>query len=227
MTMLFITGIDTDIGKSVACGALAKALIKADHHIFTQKLIETGCINSQSKDLATHQNIVGKAFNTAKPEQHCPYTFTYPASPHLAAQREGRTIDCEYLTQQILALQSQCEHLLVEGAGGLCVPLNQETQIIDFIAKNKLPTVLVTSAKLGSINHTLLSLAACQQRHIDVRAIIYNHYGQNEEAITKDTREILKTYLNKLENKPSWLELEIDSHDIVITQEQIKKLLLL
>lgn len=225
MTTLFITGIDTDIGKSIACGALAKALIESGHHVFTQKLIETGCANVESADLATHQRIVGKTFNTGTPEQHCPYTFSYPASPHLAAQREAKTIDCDYLSRQIKTLEQQCEHLLIEGAGGLCVPLNQETQIIDFIAEDNFPIVLVTSAKLGSINHTLLSLAACQQQKIEVRAIIYNHYGQDEQAIIEDTRSVLQAHIQDQQTKPLWLELEAGEQQIAMTQETIKRLL--
>lgn len=225
MTTLFITGIDTDIGKSVACGALAKALITSGYHVFTQKLVETGCNNSKSADLITHQNIVGKAFNTATPDQHCPYTFPYPASPHLAAQREGKTIDCDYLIKQIHALQEHSEHLLIEGAGGLCVPLNQDTQIIDFIAENNLPIVLVTSAKLGSINHTLLSLTACQQHGINIKAVIYNQYGQDEEAIINDTRNVLKQYVENYKHDLLFLELEKDKHDIPMTEEQLEQLL--
>ena len=225
MTTLFITGIDTGVGKSVVCGVLAKALIKEKHHVFTQKLVETGCKNSQSADLITHQKIVGEKFNTAKLEQHCPYTFSYPASPHLAAKREEKVIDCDYLIKQINTLKTQCDHLLVEGAGGLCVPLNQETQIIDFITKHKLPIVLVTSAKLGSINHTLLSLAACQHRGIEVRAVVYNHYGQDETSITNDTREILKTHLKNFKPSPIWLELEVENYSLLISHKQKNALL--
>ena len=225
MTTLFISGIDTDIGKSIACGALAKTLIEAGHHVFTQKLIETGCPSGQSADLATHQNIVGKVFNIAKPEQHCPYTFSYPASPHLAAQREGKTIDYEYLCKQMHTLQQQCEHLLIEGAGGLYVPLNQETKIIDFIEENHLPVVLVTSAKLGSINHTLLSLAACQQRSIEVRAIIYNHFGQDEAAIVNDTREVLAAHIKKLETQPVWLELKKHTTNLNCSNKEVSDLI--
>lgn len=225
MTTLFITGIDTDIGKSIACGALAKKLIEAGHHLFTQKLVETGCINAQSADLATHKNIVGKTFNTGEFDQHCPYTFSFAASPHLAAEREGKTIDSSYLAKQIQALENQCDHLLVEGAGGLNVPLNRQSNIIDFIADNNLPIVLVTSAKLGSINHTLLSLQACLQRDIEVRAIIYNHHGQDEVAIVADTREVLQAYIKTLEVEPIWLELEKNNFDISITEDNTGALL--
>lgn len=225
MTTLFITGIDTNVGKSIACGALAKTLIESGHHVFTQKLVETGCKNSQSADLETHINIVGTAFNTGKPEHHCPYTFSYPASPHLAAQLEGKEIDCDDLLEAMKALQKQSEHLLIEGAGGLYVPLNKDTQIIDFIDNNDLAIVLVTSAKLGSINHSLLSLAACQQRNIEVRAVIYNHFGQGEETILNDTRHMLKTYIRRMQKKPVWLELEKNRQSIVCTEDKINKLL--
>jgi len=165
MTTLFITGIDTNIGKSIACGALAKCLLEQNYNVFTQKWIETGC-DTISEDLQVHQAVAKKKFNNSNIEKHSPYRFSFPASPHLSAQLEGKKIDDRYLISQTKKLSNECDHLLIEGAGGLCVPISNEVLLIDLIEELKTPIVLVTSGRLGSINHTILSLELCWQRNI-------------------------------------------------------------
>lgn len=224
MTTLFITGIDTDIGKSVACGALANTLLRSGYQLQTQKWVETGSKNG-SKDLQTHQAMAQKRFNTGVPELHLPYRFDYPASPHLSAQLESREINSDYLKEQTRQLATQCEHLIIEGAGGLCVPLNKDTLIIDLVAQLQLPILLVTSARLGSINHTLLSLQACEQRNIEVRALIYNHFPQQDDIIFCETRDYLKKYLAKSCPRSLWLELSTDDDQLDLSKKVMTHLL--
>lgn len=224
MTTLFVTGIDTDIGKSIACGALAKSLLHAGHNLFTQKWVETGT-NTGSQDLITHQEIAQQQFNSCANELHSPYLFEYPASPHLSARLENREISCDYLIQQTQELEGQCEHLIIEGAGGLCVPLNSQTLLVDLIAELKLPILLVTSGKLGSINHTLLTLEMCQKKGIEVRAIIYNQFPKQDAIITSETRDYLRAYLDKNNEDTLWLELSANNHHIDFSESQITHLL--
>lgn len=230
MTTLFITGIDTGVGKSYACGALANSLIKYGHHLYTQKLVETGCAQGYSNDLLQHQKMVGFDFNQGQAEQHSPYCFTFTASPHLSAELEGIEINVDYLVKQTKSLSKECEHLLIEGAGGMCVPLNKKYMIIDVLTQQQLPIVMVTSGKLGSINHTILSLELCQSRGVEVRAVIYNHYPDVDKRIFNNTRETLQAYLHKTalhKTRPStlWLELEKDSASIELSSEQVEQLL--
>ncbi|MCL4133219.1 UNVERIFIED_CONTAM: hypothetical protein GTU68_051231 [Idotea baltica] len=224
MTTLFITGIDTDIGKSVACGALAHSLLRSGHRLFTQKWVETGT-DRASQDLLTHRNIAQQNFNTSNIELHSPYCFKYPASPHLSAAMEESIIDCGYLIKQTRQLETECDHLIIEGAGGLCVPLNQNNLMVDLVAQLKLPILLVTSARLGSINHTILSLEICEQRGIEVRAIIYNHFPNQENAIFSNTRDYLQNYLASKIPRALWLELAINSSEINLTEQEIEQLL--
>ncbi len=225
MTTLFISGIDTDIGKTYACGALAKRLLDLQFVLYTQKLVETGCAEGVSNDLLMHEKIVGKSFNKASLDEHCPYRFTLPASPHLAAEKDQQAIDIQYLKKQMESLASQVDHLLVEGAGGLCVPLTNKAMIVDFIQDNKLPVVLVTSGRLGSINHTVLSLALCRSKNIDVRAIIYNHYPNVPAWMFENTREILKQRLKASFSKAIWLELAENSDVIHMSVDEAEILL--
>ena len=224
MTTLFISGIDTDIGKTVACGALAKTILDQGYKLFTQKWVETGA-KDVSLDLLTHESIVSRRFNTHDLNHHSPYRFTFPASPHLSAKLENKEIDIDYIFEQTKRLSKNCEHLLIEGAGGLCVPLNAENVIIDLVAQLELPLLLVTSGRLGSINHTILSLELCWQRNINVRAIIYNQYPMQDEIITNNTRQYLQNYLRKQNKDTLWLELLNDSPSISLDSTQLQKLL--
>jgi dethiobiotin synthetase len=228
MTTLFITGIDTNIGKTIACGALANTLLKKQFRTFTQKWVETGVSNIGAKisaDLAEHQCIANSNFNTAKNSEHAPYLFQLPASPHLAAKMEKTEIDCAYLIRQTQKLEEKCQHLLIEGAGGLCVPLNSSTLTIDLAATLNLPIVLVTSGKLGSINHTILSLDYCTQRNLDLRAVVYNAYPNSSDVITKDTRMLLKHRVAHLHPKTIWLDMEIGATDLALDDIQTARLL--
>ena len=224
MTILFISGIDTNIGKSVACGALANSLIQQGLTTCTQKWIETGCEN-ESQDLLTHQSMVESQINQHDISLHAPYCFKFPASPHLAASLEKQKIEASYLLQQTQQLSEKCDHLLIEGAGGLCVPIDANILLIDLLAQMQLPVLLVTSGRLGSINQTLLSLALCEQRKVEVRAIIYNQYPTEDATIVADTREWLQNYLRQKNLSILWLELEQQATSIAINQEQLQLLL--
>lgn len=224
MTTLFISGIDTDIGKTYACGALAKSLFAMGFSLYTQKLVETGC-DGISKDLLMHEKIVGKKFNKSDVNLHCPYRFLTPVSPHLSAQIDGKVVDTAYLGQQMINLAAQCQHLLVEGAGGLCVPLNDDELLVDFVVNHRLPVVLVTSARLGSINHTLLSLELCRAKNIDVRAIIYNHYPKVSVRMLEDTRKTIKKFVGEFFEATLWFDL-LEGSDLISFDEKEAKILL-
>jgi len=228
MTTLFISGIDTDIGKTIACGCLANTLLLKGYKVFTQKWVETGVAEldeKTSQDLAEHQKIAKTKFNTASYDLHAPYLFKLPASPHLAAKLEGQEIDCSYLIEQTQKLESQCEHLLIEGAGGLCVPLNQEMLTIDLVKKLELPIVLVTSGKLGSINHTILSLEYCQQRNLEVRAVIYNQFPLDSQKIVMDSRNILLDQAKRKFPNIAWIDMMVDATSLKLNDEVMSVLL--
>lgn len=195
--VLFISGIDTNIGKTFATGILARALAEKGKTVITQKMIQTGC-TEVSEDIEMHRRLMGIPF-TAEDRDGltCPYIFTYPCSPHMAARRDGRTIDLGYITARTRILQDLYEYVLLEGAGGLMVPNDFDSLTIDYVKENNYPVVLVTSGKLGSINHTLLSLFACKQYGVEVKALVYNLYPQTDKLIEENTREYLTQYLRK------------------------------
>lgn len=195
--VLFISGIDTNIGKTFATGILARSLAAKGHKVITQKMIQTG--NTEiSEDIEMHRQLMGIPFTDEdKAGLTCPYIFTYPCSPHMAAQRDGRTIQLDIITEATRQLQEKYDYVLLEGAGGLMVPNNFNSLAIDYVKEQNYPLMLVTSGKLGSINHTLLSLFACKQYGIEVEALIYNLYPKTDALIEENTMEYLTQYLKK------------------------------
>ena len=188
----FISGIDTSVGKTAATGAIAKALAQAGKRVITQKMIQTGC-EQVSEDIEEHRRIQGIPFTEEDREGWtCPYIFSYPCSPHMAAAKDGRTIDLQVITQATERLRERYEYVLLEGAGGLMVPNDFQSLTIDYIRDQGYPLILVTSGKLGSINHTLLSLFAAEQYGIPVKAIVYNQYPHIDSLIEANTLEYLR-----------------------------------
>lgn len=152
----FVSGIDTDAGKSYATGFLAREWNKNGHRTITQKFIQTGNIG-HSEDIDLHRQIMGIPFTKEDQEGlTMPEIFSYPASPHLASQLDNRPIDFDKIKRATEELSKRYDSVLLEGAGGLMVPLTTELLTIDYIAQEKYPLIFVTSGKLGSINHTLL-----------------------------------------------------------------------
>ncbi|TKG96601.1 ATP-dependent dethiobiotin synthetase BioD [Puteibacter caeruleilacunae] len=197
MSVYFISAIDTDAGKSIATGYLAKYIQQQGGSVITQKMVQTGC-EGVAEDLITHREIMGvELMEEDKNFITCSQVFDYPASPHLAAELEGKSIDIDKITENTKLLADKYETVLLEGAGGLHVPLNTSVNAIDYVEEQKLPVILVTSSKLGSINHTLLSLEVMFNRGIQVKGIIYNHFPRKSEAIFKDSIKIFKQYLDK------------------------------
>ena len=111
--------------------------------------------------------------------------------------RDSREIDLSLVEKSTGKLLESYDTVLLEGAGGLFVPLTDTYSTIDYIADRRLPVILVTSPRLGSINHTVLSLEACRARNIEVAELVYNLYPPTSREITEDTRRYLKQYLNR------------------------------
>jgi dethiobiotin synthetase len=156
---LFVTGIGTGIGKTIVSAVLVEKL-KADYW----KPIQSGDLDKS--DSLSVQNLISNTITKIHPES---YRLTQPFSPHKSAAIDGITIDPHSIN-----LPKTNNSLIVEGAGGLMVPLNNKFLIIDLIKKLGIEIVLVSQNYLGSINHTLLSIYALKNYGIPIRGIIFN-----------------------------------------------------
>ena len=191
----FVSGIDTDAGKSIVTGVLARDWNAAGIRVITQKFIQTGC-SGLSEDIETHRRLMGiDLLDIDRDGTTCPVRFSYPSSPDLAARIDRQKIDFDRIEACTNRLLESYDTVLLEGAGGLMVPLEGLYTTIDYIADHRLPLILVTSPRLGSINHTFLSLEACRTRGIEVDIVVYNLWPETAPEITDDTREMIRQYL--------------------------------
>jgi dethiobiotin synthetase len=201
---IFITGIGTDVGKTLVSAIFVKAL-EADYW----KPIQCGSL--EQSDLHEVRRLVGTcALRVFHPEA---FALPDPVSPHLAAARAGREIKlCD------ISLPETGRPLVIEGAGGLLVPLNQHEMVIDIATKFSCAVVLVSRNYVGSINHTLLSIEALSARNIPVAGLVFNgglsrETEKNEEfilqksglplllrvpALSAITAAMVKTYADEL-----------------------------
>ena len=193
-----VSGIDTDAGKSYATGYIAKQWLNEGKHIITQKLIQTGNVE-RSEDIELHRKIMGlPLLEEDISGLTMPQIFSYPASPHLAARIDGKNIDFEKIDEATKLLSEKYDTVLLEGAGGLMVPLTEDYLTIDYIAERNYPILFVTSGKLGSINHTLLSLEAIKKRGLTLHTVAYNLFPTvSDTTIQQDTMQFIKNYLAK------------------------------
>ena len=193
----FISGIDTDIGKSIATGMMARYLHRAGRRVITLKLVQTGNTGF-SEDIARHREIMGCG-NFPEDGEHltAPEIYTFPASPHLAAAMDKRPVDLEKILRSVRILQERYEVVLIEGAGGLAVPLTEDLLTVDFAARQHWPLILVTSGRLGSLNHTLLSLEAAANRKMDVAGVVYNQSSPADPMIEADSERMIRKYLRR------------------------------
>lgn len=206
----FISGIDTGIGKTFTTGHLAKLWNAQGIRTITQKLIQTGNTDL-SEDIEQHRDIMQMGwFAEDESKLTMPEIFTYPASPHLATKLDGREIDFAKIEFATKRLKEKYQAVLLEGAGGLMVPLTTDLLTIDYVVENQYPLILVTSGRLGSINHTILSLEALKSRGLVLYALAYNLNDESEdELISKDTAEYLKVYLAKHFPQALWIDVPV------------------
>ena len=179
----FITGIGTEIGKTISSAVLAEKL-KADYW----KPIQAGDLSNS--DTIKVQNLISNSISKFHPEA---YRLTQPFSPHYAAELDGVNIDLN----EIIIPQTN-NSLIIEGAGGLMVPINRKDLMIDLIQKLDVEVILISRNYLGSINHTLLSVEALKSKNIYVKGIIFN--GVKNEASESIILE--RTGLNYLGRVP-------------------------
>lgn len=168
---IFVTGIGTGVGKTIVAAILTEAL-QADYW----KPVQCGSLDKSDSIIV--QSLISNNVSTIHPEA---YRFKTAASPHYAAQQEEAKIDLNRLR-----LPNTNRPLVIEGAGGLMVPLNEGALVVDLIKQLNVPVVLVARNYLGSINHTLLSIEILKTRGIRLAGIIFNgkNYFDNEEIIS-------------------------------------------
>ncbi|MEO6916759.1 MAG: dethiobiotin synthase [Chitinophagaceae bacterium] len=173
MIPVFITGIGTDVGKTLVSAIVTKALGAR-----YWKPIQAGSLDATDSDLV--KKLTGSTICAES------YRLDQPASPHISAREQGATIDLEVISSDFSnMLDTADEYLVIEGAGGLLVPLNESETVADLIKKLHAVVIIVSRNYLGSINHSLLTASYCRQENIPVAGWIFtDEYMGYEDEIS-------------------------------------------
>ncbi|MBK3495155.1 dethiobiotin synthase [Viridibacillus sp. YIM B01967] len=182
MQHFWVVGTDTDVGKTFITTIFMRQLQKKGDNVMPYKPVQTGEV--EDEDVKYYHDTTSYLQYSLKPlikESLNTYSFPTPASPHYAAELEGETIQEDRLQKAIESLKQQYDTIICEGAGGLYVPLHSDTTLIllDVIKQSGLPVILVANTKLGTINHTLLSVEALKTQNIELLGIVFNQFQQN------------------------------------------------
>lgn len=151
---LFVTATDTGVGKTTVSAAIVKILKEMGVEVGYYKPIETG-VEEYPEDVKLLTDITGQPYQEA-----VLYTFKNPLAPYPASKIEGKIIDIEKIKEHFYKLSEKYQFVVVEGAGGVYVPIKEKYSYVDLIRELDIPVLIVARAKLGTINHTLLTINA-------------------------------------------------------------------
>jgi dethiobiotin synthetase len=177
MSAIFITATGTDIGKTFIAAGLIRTLRRLDRAVDARKPLVTGYDPAAAilSDPGTLLAALGRPVNEAEIARISPWRFAAALSPGMAARREDRAIDVDALVQFCRdAAKNYVGTLLIEGIGGVMVPLDDSRTVLDWMSATNIPVLLVTGSYLGSLSHTLTSREALRRRGIRVRLIVVN-----------------------------------------------------
>lgn len=190
---LFVTGTDTSVGKTYVCARLLEFLTKKGIRAGYQKWVATGVNEGLPADLALCLEAASIAPEPELVAQQVPYCFRFPAAPHLAAEMEGRRVDPEVIAERYRTMAARHEWLIVEGVGGILVPLRRDLVLADLLARLRPRTLVVARSGLGTINHTLLTLEAMRSRQIPVLGVVFSDpTEQEDERLVQDNMQTIE-----------------------------------
>jgi dethiobiotin synthetase len=189
---IFITGTDTGVGKTLFAASLAAHLRGLGYRIGVMKPAESGCEERDGHLIPEDAIRLKQASGCAEPlEKICPYRLREPLAPSIAAERAGVRIDIDHLMGVYADISCHHDVTLVEGAGGLMVPLLPSYTYADFARVLKLPVIVVAANKLGAINHLLLTLEHASCKGLTVLGYVLNALSNERSLAAETNREVL------------------------------------
>lgn len=186
----FITGTDTGVGKTVAAGVLLRAAAMLGIRACGMKPVETGCSGNLDMPMPSDGTFLKNVSDMDEPINHIvPYCLKTPLSPMIAAEIEGITIEPKIIKNEFDRLARGYEAIIVEGIGGLLVPIKKDYSVLNMIRDFELPLIVVSRPSLGTINHTLLTVKYAIKEGLLVAGIIINYSRPPEGNLAEETNE--------------------------------------
>lgn len=172
----FITGTDTEVGKTLVAGALIQKMRAQGIHALGFKPVVAGTYQDHDGKILNEDLETLRLASQLRPEELvlCPYVFEMPIAPHIASGKQGINLELKIMMDAYEQIRSQAEAVIVEGAGGFLVPINTAEYLSDLAQKLDLPIIMVIGMRLGCINHALLTEEAISSRQLKIAGWVAN-----------------------------------------------------
>ena len=189
---IFITGTDTGAGKTIAAATIARLLQKRGMKVGVMKPVSSGCIERGGKMVSEDAELLKWAASGAFEDADvAPYRLIAPLAPSKAASLEGVRIDLSLIKDAYLRLAATCDFMVVEGVGGLMVPLIGGMLVADLVRLLELPIIVTARPNLGTVNHTVLTTFAARQLDIRTVGIIINNFPESPDAAEESAPHLI------------------------------------
>lgn len=185
---LLITGTDTAIGKTVIAGAVAAWFNQRGGRVGVLKPAASGCVKRREGLVSEDAEFLAHCADARQPlDVIAPQRFLEPLAPAVAAQRLGATLDWSAIQRSLDVTTKESDVLIVEGVGGIMVPMDDKYTMLDVAAWLKLPAVVVARPALGTINHTILTVEALRRAKVPVAGVVINRYPAENASLAEET----------------------------------------
>jgi dethiobiotin synthetase len=185
---LFITGTDTGVGKTLIAGAIARILTDKGLKVGVFKPIATGCKRSWEGQVSCDTDFLAHCANSdLSLSTITPVGYPTPAAPIVSAACDGPAIDFDRIAAAYKEICQNSDIVIVEGIGGVRVPLTPEFDLLDLAVEFAVPVVIVARPNLGTINHTLMTIDCVRSAELEIAGVIINSYNATESTIAEDT----------------------------------------
>jgi dethiobiotin synthetase len=185
---LFITGTDTGVGKTLVAGAIARILADKGRKVGVFKPIATGCRRDWEGLVSDDTEFLANCANSNLPlSAITPVGYLTPAAPIVSAAHEGRPIEFGAIAEAYNEVCQGSDIVIVEGIGGVRVPLTEEFDLLDLAAEFGLPVVIVARPNLGTINHTLMTIDCLRAAQMKIAGVVMNGYDATRGSVAEDT----------------------------------------
>jgi dethiobiotin synthetase len=185
---IFVTATDTEVGKTVIAGAIADHFRRQGVRTAVHKPVATGAVHRREGWVSEDAEFLASCAQTPFPlDLVCPQRYREPLAPAVAAERAGEPLDWEGIERSLRLMTAESDVIVVEGVGGVLVPMDEKHTVLDFARWIDLPTVVVARPNLGTINHTLLTVEALRRAGVQVAGVVINRYPTDTPSTAEET----------------------------------------
>ncbi len=185
---LFVTGTDTGVGKTVVAGAIGRWFHRRGNRVGVCKPVATGCVRRREGLVSEDAEFLAHASDARFPlDVICPLRYAEPLAPAIAAERAKQPVDWESVQRSLKIMSLDADVMIVEGVGGVRVPIDEKTTVLDVARWLQLPAIVVVRPGLGTINHTILTVESLRTAGVRVAGVVINRYPAESASVAEET----------------------------------------